>query len=115
MREVSWGDAPQQLVTTMQASVRARLAGVQASTRPDPVDLASLSCGQRWILPKAHNAVRRREATKSLLVDITNRFKRSYRALATVGVRTRNQKGPVPPGLLLAREASAPKTVRRQR
>ena len=81
MRELCWADAPESLVATMQASVKARLAGVKAVTKPTPVDQKTLSRGLRWILPKAHNAIRRREATKSLLVDIANRFKRSYRAL----------------------------------
>lgn len=81
MREPCWADNPESLVATMQASVTARLSGVAKSTRPAAVDLNSLSRGLRWILPKAHNAIRRREATKSLLVDIANRFKRSYRAL----------------------------------
>jgi pyruvate,water dikinase len=81
MRELCWFDAPEGLVATLQASVKARLAGVKAITKPTPVDQKKLSRGLRWILPKAHNAIRRREATKSLLVDIANRFKRSYRAL----------------------------------
>ncbi len=81
VREVSWADAPEDLIATMQASVTARLQGVEASQRPVAADMASLKAALRWILPKAHNAVRRREATKSLLVDITNRLKRSYRAL----------------------------------
>lgn len=81
VREVCWGDAPQALVATMQASVAARLVGMESSMRPETVDLSTLSRGLRWIVPKAHNAVRRREATKSLLVDITNRIKRGYRAL----------------------------------
>jgi pyruvate,water dikinase len=106
MRETCWADAPEGLIATMQASVKARLhvleqntpSSLQQSTlqqassqqassqqatsqRPTAVDPDTLSRGLRWILPKAHNAVRRREASKSLLVDITNRFKRSYRAL----------------------------------
>jgi pyruvate,water dikinase len=81
VREVCWADAPHDLVTTMQASVVARLMGTVSSVRPESVNLAELSRGLRWIVPKAHNAVRRREATKSLLVDITNRLKRGYRAL----------------------------------
>ncbi|NRB38637.1 MAG: pyruvate, water dikinase [Pseudomonadales bacterium] len=81
MRETGWADAPEDLVKTMQASVNAYISGVVASTKPDGVELESLSRALRWILPKAHNAVRRREATKSLLVSITNRFKQSYRAL----------------------------------
>jgi len=81
MREVSWADAPEGLIASLQASVAAHLAGNGSSVRPQPVDPATLNRGLRWILPRAHNAVRRREYTKSLLVDITNRFKRSYRCL----------------------------------
>ena len=81
VREVCWSDAPETLVTTMQASVTARLMGNSSSVRPEAADISSLHRGLSWIVPKAHNAVRRREATKSLLVDITNRLKRGYRAL----------------------------------
>lgn len=81
VREVCWSDAPETLVATMQASVAARLMGIMSSVRPDVAKLSELNRGLRWIVPKAHNAVRRREATKSLLVDITNRLKRGYRAL----------------------------------
>ena len=81
MRERCWADDPETLIATMQASVNARLQGREAAPRPDAVNLHELSRALRWIVPKAHNAVRRREATKSLLVDIANRFKRSYRAL----------------------------------
>jgi pyruvate,water dikinase len=81
VREVCWSDAPETLVATMQASVAARLTRPLSSVRPDVADVSGLSRGLRWIVPKAHNAVRRREATKSLLVDITNRLKRGYRAL----------------------------------
>lgn len=81
MREVSWADAPEGLIATMQTSLKARESGVKISAKPDLVALENLSRALRWILPKAHNAVRRRESTKSLLVDITNRYKQSYRAL----------------------------------
>lgn len=81
MREVSWADAPENLITTMQASVRAKLKSIRATVKPKAAEIQELNRGLRWILPKAHNAVRRREATKSLLVKITNRFKKGYRAL----------------------------------
>lgn len=81
MREACWADAPETLVTTLQASVSARRSGKAVNPKPQAVDTSQLSRGVRWILPKAHAAIRRREATKSLLVDIANRFKRSYRAL----------------------------------
>lgn len=81
MREPCWADQPEELIATMQASVAARLSGLGKGTQAAGVDISQLSRGLRWILPKAHNAIRRREATKSLLVDIANRLKRSYRAL----------------------------------
>ena len=81
MRERCWADDPETLIATMQASVNARLQGREAAPRPKAVNPDELSRALRWIVPKAHNAVRRREATKSLLVDIANRFKRGYRAL----------------------------------
>ena len=81
MREASWADAPETLIATMQASVKGQLGGARKVTKPQQVDPNNLSRGLRWILPKAHNAIRRREKTKSLLLDIANRFKRSYRAL----------------------------------
>jgi len=44
----------------------------------------------RWILPRAHNAIRRREHTKSQLVDLAHRFKKAFRHLgelmATEGI-----------------------------
>ena len=87
MRERCWADAPESLIATMQASVSARLQGRELGSRPAAVKLNELSAALRWIVPKAHNAARRREATKSLLVDIANRFKRSYRALGEQLVR----------------------------
>ncbi|CAH0992535.1 Prodigiosin synthesizing transferase PigC [Sinobacterium norvegicum] len=81
VREISWADDPRGLIASMQASVRAKIMTDNKAARPQAVDPKTLSRGLRWILPKAHNAVRRRESTKSLLVEITNRFKRSYRAL----------------------------------
>ncbi|NRA41599.1 MAG: pyruvate, water dikinase [Pseudomonadales bacterium] len=81
MREPCWADAPETLVASMQASVNAKLQGINASVKPKTVELDQLKPALRWILPKAHNAVRRREATKSMLVDVTNRLKRAYRRL----------------------------------
>ncbi|NRB41216.1 MAG: pyruvate, water dikinase, partial [Pseudomonadales bacterium] len=82
LREACWADAPETLIVSMQASVVAKLQGMPSSIKPEPIDLSGLSRALRWIVPKAHNAVRRREATKSLLVNITNRLKQSYRALS---------------------------------
>ncbi len=79
MRDPAWGEDPTSLVQSMQAGARARLAG--AATRnahQASVDMKGLSRGLRWLLPKAHNAVRRREHTKSHLVTVGHRFKLAF-------------------------------------
>ena len=66
----------------MQAAVHARLlTGGRREISTDVVDPATLSRGLRWILPKAHNAIRRREHTKSQLVDVAHRFQIAFRHL----------------------------------
>jgi pyruvate,water dikinase len=83
MRDPAWGDDPQSLVQSMQAGVKARVSG--AATRNAHhagVNLADLSRGLRWLLPRAHNAVRRREHTKSHLVTVAHRFKKAFAHLA---------------------------------
>ncbi len=82
VREKDWSADPLQLVQTMQATLTAHLGG--AYTPPpahEPVDLRRYSRGVRWILPKAHNAIRRRERTKSMVARVTSRFGRAYRHL----------------------------------
>jgi rifampicin phosphotransferase len=81
VRELAWRDQPEALIAIMQASVKAKLAGNETRQRPPAIDESTLGLSLRWILPKAHRAVRRREATKSQLVSITYRLKRCYRAL----------------------------------
>ena len=82
LRDPSWGDDPTPLVQSMQAAVHARLlTGSRHDIRTEVVDTASLSRGLRWVLPKAHDAIRRREHTKSLLVDVAHRFQVAFRHL----------------------------------
>ncbi|MCB1706760.1 MAG: hypothetical protein KDI17_17985 [Halioglobus sp.] len=81
LRQPSWAQAPTELVTTIQTSVKARLGGNTSDTAPAPIKLDELSGGLRWILPKAHNAIRRREATKSMLVLTTYKLSEAYRVL----------------------------------
>ena len=81
VRQPSWAQAPEELVTTIQTSVKARLADNTLDSRPATIDMDELSAGLRWILPKAHNAIRRREATKSMLVLTTYRLSEAYHAL----------------------------------
>lgn len=82
LRQPSWSQAPTELVTTIQTSVKARLRAAAVDTRPAAIDMNELSGGLRWILPKAHNAIRRREATKSMLVLTTHKLSEAYRVLA---------------------------------
>lgn len=82
MRDPAWGDNPLPLVQSMQAAVGARLAQAGLHVAEEPgIELGSLSRGLRWVLPRAHDAVRRREHTKSLLVLVAYRFKRAFARL----------------------------------
>ncbi len=82
MRDPSWSDDPAPLIQSMQAAVHARLVtGGHRPLHTQDIDWSSLSRGLRWILPRAHNAIRRREHTKSQLVDAAHRFKRGFRHL----------------------------------
>jgi pyruvate,water dikinase len=88
MRDPAWREDPGSLVQSMQAGARARLAG--ATTRHahhHSIDMAGLSRGLRWLLPKAHNAVRRREHTKSHLVTVAHHFKLAFVQLGKLLVR----------------------------
>ena len=82
VREAGWVDDPLKLIITMQVSVAARLQGNYVPRAASKVDFRSLPALLRKLLPIAHNAVRRREHTKSLLVMVTHRLKRGYRHLA---------------------------------
>ncbi|GAB3281628.1 hypothetical protein GCM10027297_20750 [Parahaliea aestuarii] len=88
MRDPAWGEDPESLVQSMQAGARARLAGAAThSARNTGVDTAGLSRGLRWILPRAHSAVRRREHTKSHLVTVAHRFKLAFAHLGELLTR----------------------------
>ncbi len=85
MRDPAWAEDPESLVQSMQAGARARLSG--AGTRQahhGEINLDSLSRGLQWILPRAHNAVRRREHTKSHLVTVAHRFKLAFAHLGAL-------------------------------
>ncbi len=82
LRDPAWGDDPTPLVQSMQAAVHARLlTGGRREISTEAVDTTTLSRGLRWVLPKAHNAIRRREHTKSQLVDLAHRFQIAFRHL----------------------------------
>lgn len=84
VREKGWIDEPEKLVETMQASLAARLQGDYQKKQHPHIDYKTLPRLLRWLLPKAHNAIRQREQTKSLLVEATHRLKRGYRHLGEV-------------------------------
>ena len=82
VRDPSWEDDLSPLVQSMQAAVHARLlTGGRREIGTAPVDHAGLSRGLRSVLPRAHNAIRRREHTKSQLVDVAHRFQVAFRRL----------------------------------
>jgi phosphohistidine swiveling domain-containing protein len=81
MREKAWREDPAQVVTTMQASIAARLAGSYRPRQSPRIDYSQLSPALRWLLPAAHKAIRQRELTKSILVEATYRLKLGYRHL----------------------------------
>jgi pyruvate,water dikinase len=82
MRDPSWGDELTPLIQSMQAAVHARLlTGGHRELHSETIQWSALGRGLRWILPRAHNAIRRREHTKSQLVELAHRFKRAFRCL----------------------------------
>ncbi|MFT4569295.1 MAG: phosphohistidine swiveling domain-containing protein [Hyphomicrobiaceae bacterium] len=87
VREKAWRENPEQVVMTMQASIAARLQGNYQPRSSPAVDLSLLSLPLRWLLPAAHNAIRQREQTKSILVQATYSLKRGYRHLGQLLVR----------------------------
>jgi len=84
VRERAWVDDPVPLIRTMQASIMARLSGTARARSVPGVDWAELKPALRFLLPRAHFAIRQREHTKSLLVKATHRLKRGYRRLGVL-------------------------------
>jgi phosphohistidine swiveling domain-containing protein len=98
MRDPSWADEPAQLVHSLQAAVRSRIAGHrhhEGSRRH--AALPGINGVLGWLLPRAHDAIRRREHTKSHLVRSAHRFKVAFRRLAELLV----QEGTLPDADLL--------------
>ena len=82
VRDPAWRDDLAPLVQSMQAGVHARLlTGGRREISTEAVDPATLGRGLRRILPRAHNAIRRREHTKSQLVEVAHRFQVAFRHL----------------------------------
>ena len=66
---------------SLQANVKSLLNHNQPAQKPSAIYLSTLPRNLQWILPKAHNAIRRRERTKSQLVLVTHWLKQGYRKL----------------------------------
>lgn len=88
MRDPAWREDPAPLIQSMQAAVYARLlAPERRAPRAHAIDLSGLSGDLRWLLPRAHAAIRRREHTKSRLVEVAHRFKLGFRHLGELLVK----------------------------
>ncbi len=82
VREKGWAEDSLPLIRTMQVSVRAIVAGAPKKVMESRLMDASAYNGfVRWLLPRVHNGIRRRERTKSLLVFITREVGKAYRHL----------------------------------
>lgn len=77
LEATGWSDSPDQLIVMLQARIR-NDADIKGKSHPakKPVEAPSL------ITRLVHNAIRRRECTKSQLIKILNEFKRAYTVLA---------------------------------
>lgn len=99
LRQPGWADDPLPLVISMQAMTAARRRGPSPRpSRPAPPagrntapaagpGAALREAAVRFFADYARAAIRRREATKSLLVEVTHRFKRAYRRLGELLAR----------------------------
>jgi pyruvate,water dikinase len=82
VREKGWSEDPLPLIRTMQVSVRALLGGAPKKVAgPTLVDPREYNGFVRWLLPRVHNGIRRRERSKSLLVWVTREVGKAYRHL----------------------------------
>ncbi|KPK66632.1 MAG: hypothetical protein AMS21_01545 [Gemmatimonas sp. SG8_38_2] len=83
LRQKEWAVDPGPLVGSLQSGLRARLQseGAARQRTRSKGTVASQHPVVRRLLPLAHAAIRSREHTKSALVEVTTRFKHTYRAL----------------------------------
>lgn len=81
VRSEAWVDQPERLVESMQASIASRLSGVYTPKNIESVDFNSLPKILKYLLPKAHDAIRLREQTKSALVLCTHKLQLGYQHL----------------------------------
>ncbi|MCU0848335.1 MAG: PEP-utilizing enzyme [Spirochaetes bacterium] len=86
IHQPGWGDDPVPLMVSMKAMLGARMQANPEKNRPgtgqSEKPRVKTGFALRRLLKYSHDAIRRREYTKSILVDVTDRFKKSYRKLA---------------------------------
>lgn len=94
VREKGWAEDSLPLIRTMQVGVRALLGNQSSNSgtsnriaEVQVVDNAQYNGFVRWLLPRVHNGIRRRERTKSLLVHITREVGKAYRHLGKLLVK----------------------------
>lgn len=88
VREKGWAEDPLPLIRTLQVSVRSQLSGAtRRVAETQAVDASEYNGFVRWLLPRVHNGIRRRERTKSLLVYITREAGKAYRHLGRLLVQ----------------------------
>lgn len=81
LRQPGWEDDPEPLIRSMQAALGGRGRKAHADDQPPP------AAGLKMVLGLARLMVRRREASKSLLVAVVHHFKRAYRRLGALCAR----------------------------
>jgi len=80
--EQAWIDEPEKLIESMQASLAAYYQGAPVHHLEEThIDMSLQPFMIRWLLPKVHAAIRRREQTKSMMVKVTHILKRGYKEL----------------------------------
>jgi len=82
LQQRDWADDPLPLVRSMKSALRGRASGVQPPKRAHGTS-EPLSRGMKALVARAHDAVRLRETTKSLLVKAGQHLKHAYRALGS--------------------------------
>ena len=95
LRQPGWADDPLPLMTSLQAMTSARLRGPSLRpprSAPPPGagggdDPPQYNAAVRFFARYARESIRRREASKSLLVEVSHRFKRAYRRLGELLAR----------------------------
>jgi pyruvate,water dikinase len=82
--EKAWIDEPEKLVASMQASLMARYNSAVRPSKESTINIQEQPWLIRYLLPKTHSAIRRREYTKSMMVKVTHILKRAYRHLGVL-------------------------------